>query len=75
MYIYAIGLGALRSNDGYICRIFVRTGDVLHGSLVQFDIIMYLYRLQGLRVLNRSFVVDSRDDIRVKKTSVSDSVD
>ena len=68
-------LGALRSNDGYIYKIFVRTGDVLHGSLVQFDIIMYLYRLQGLRVLNRSFVVDSRDDIRVKRTSVLDSVD
>ena len=60
---------------GYIYKIFVRTGDMLHGSLLQFDIIMYCYRIQGLRVSVRSFVVDSRDDIRVKRTSVSDSVD
>ena len=68
-------LGALKSNDGYICRIFVHTGDVLHGSLVQFDILMYFYRFHCLRVSNRLFVVDSRDDIRVKRTSVLDSVD
>ena len=35
---------------GYIYKIFVRTGDVLHGSLVQFGIIMYLNRLHSLRV-------------------------
>ena len=68
-------LGALRSNDGYIYKIFVRTGDVLHGSLVQFDINIYFNRLHSLIVSVRLFVVDSRDDIRVKRTSVLDSVD
>ena len=34
-------LGTLRSNDGYIYKIFVRNSDVLHGSFVQFGIMMY----------------------------------
>ena len=65
----------LRSNDGYIHRMFVRTGDVLHGSWVQFDIIMYVNRFHGLKVSARSSVVASRDDIRVKRTRFADSVD
>ena len=68
-------LGTLRRNDGYIYNAFVRNGGVLHGSLVQFDIIMQFYGLHGLRVSVRPFVVDCRDDIRVKRTIVADSID
>ena len=35
-------MGVLRSNDGYICRIFVHNGDMFHGSLLQFEIIIII---------------------------------
>ena len=48
----------------------IRTGDVLHGSLVQFDIIRYRKRLT-VSISIRSFFVDSGDDIQVKRAGRS----